>query len=384
MVQLHGITWGHIRGLAPMQATAAEYQRLHPEVSITWDVRSLKDFGDYPIELLCDKYDLIMLDHPFIGTGVQKQVIIPLDEWIPSGYLADQAANSVGASHRSYTWEGHQWALAVDAAAQVAAYRPDLIRPAGVDLPRSWADVFALAAGLPAGVMVGLPLVPTDAICSFISIGANLAGTGFLADPDSFDDAVAAEVLALQQKLAACIHPLSLRYNPPQMLDYMSSHDDVAYVPLLFGYSNYARPDYAPRRIRFTDIPSHSSEPAGAILGGVGLSVSSLSPHRREAIDYVTFVGSGTCQKGLYYESGGQPGHRSAWVDTHVNSTCDNFFLDTLRTMDLSYLRPRRPGYNQWQERGGEVIHEFLKHGGDRTEVVRALHRLYRAAAAAQ
>ena len=45
----------------------------------------------------------------------------PLDELIEAPFLADQAANSVGPSHRSYSYGGHQWALATDAAGHMSA-----------------------------------------------------------------------------------------------------------------------------------------------------------------------------------------------------------------------------------------------------------------------
>jgi hypothetical protein len=40
-------------------------------------------------------------------------------------------------------------------------------------------------------------------------------------------------------------------------------------------------------------------------------------------------------------------------------------------------MRPRRPGYNAFQERAGEVIHNHLRNDGDAVEVVRTLNYLY-------
>ena len=121
MIELRGITWDHPRGLDPMVATAASYAAAHPDVRITWEARSLKDFGDFPLERLTDRYDLLVIDHPFVGFAAATGCLQPLDERLPAPILADQAANSVGPSHRSYHYGGHQWALAPDDAGHVSA-----------------------------------------------------------------------------------------------------------------------------------------------------------------------------------------------------------------------------------------------------------------------
>jgi len=173
-------------------------------------------------------------------------------------------------------------------------------------------------------------------------------------------------------------HEGSLELDPIQILDTMSQSDEVAYAPFVFGYCNYARPGFAPHLVRFANIPSTRPEPAGSVLGGVGLAISSHSEHRKAAIDYALFVASGECQKGLYFESGGQPGHRAAWIDPEVNERSSRFFEGTLRTLDLAYLRPRHAGYPVFQERAGEFIHSFLRNGGSSRETIENLDLLYK------
>ena len=72
MIHLLGMAFDHPRGFAPMRATSEKFQVSNPDLRISWDARSLKDFEDYPIEKLAEKYDLIMMDHPFIGSGVKQ------------------------------------------------------------------------------------------------------------------------------------------------------------------------------------------------------------------------------------------------------------------------------------------------------------------------
>src|SRR5260370_26343470 len=43
----------------------------------------------------------------------------------------------------------------------------------------------------------------------------------------------------------------SLHRNPIATYEYMSSGDRIAYCPFAYGYSNYARPGYAPELLHF-------------------------------------------------------------------------------------------------------------------------------------
>jgi multiple sugar transport system substrate-binding protein len=375
MAQLRGMAWDHVRAVAPIKAAMEDFHSARPEVNISWEARSLKDFEDYPIEPLAENYDLVLMDYPFVGTAAEKRVLVPLDEWLPVEYMSDQQENSVGPSYDSYTWGGHQWALAVDAAAQVSAYRADLLEGVDTKTPQTWDEVFELIDALPDG-MIGMTLNPTHAYCCFLALCTSIGGRGFW-DDSGINPEIGRESLDSLLRLVPLVHERSMELSPIRLLDLMSRSDEVAYVPLTFGYSNYSRAGFAPHLVRFTDIPRTQGEPVGGVLGGVGLVVSSFSSYRQEAVEFAAHVGSREFQRGRYFESGGQPGHRAAWTDAHVNQQSNRFFEGTLRTLDLAYMRPRKLGYNQFQEQAGGVVHEFLRNGGDGEEVVRTLNRLY-------
>lgn len=128
-----------------MFATPSRFAETHPGIRIEWEARSLQGFADKPIRHLAEQYDLIVLDHPFMGTVARDGYLIPLDKHVSAEVLATLRTESVGASHDSYFYDGHQWALAIDAAAQVAGYRPDLLKAASATVPKTWHEVFALA-----------------------------------------------------------------------------------------------------------------------------------------------------------------------------------------------------------------------------------------------
>ncbi|MGF7232323.1 MAG: carbohydrate ABC transporter substrate-binding protein, partial [Arachidicoccus sp.] len=98
---LNGITWNHSRGYTPMIATAQRFDEIN-EISITWDKRTLQDFADKPIDKLVEIFDILVIDHPWIGFAAEKKLFIPLDKYLSNAYLKDLEKNSVGQSYFSY------------------------------------------------------------------------------------------------------------------------------------------------------------------------------------------------------------------------------------------------------------------------------------------
>lgn len=383
MIRLRGSTWDHVRGYAPLVATAKAYQLAHPEVEIHWDKRSLQEFADFPVERLADAYDLVVIDHPSVGTCESLRCFLALDEFVPEQTLETLARQSVGRSHLSYKYNGHQWALAIDAASHVSACRVDLLQRRNLAVPRSWDGVVDLARNLRhAGeTAMAVPLIPVDSLMCLYTLCAS-AGE----DPFSLDDqrVVSREtgLRALDQmrQLLPLLHPESLNWNPIQVLDRMSHTDEVSYCPWLFGYSNYSRPGYARFQCQFTNIPTLSGGLSqGAILGGAGLAVTSGCANPSVAVDYACFVASAECQRSVYFESGGQPGNIEAWRDPAVNRVSSDFFLNTLETLTHSYVRPRYPGYIHFQTQAGLLVHGYLRKGGHAGHLLDELDHLHRA-----
>ena len=115
-----------------------------------------------------------------------------------------------------------------------------------------------------------------------------------------------------------------------------------------------------------------------AVLGGTGLAVSSKCRNIDAAIKYVEFTTSKEIQKTLLFDNGGQPGHREAWLDNEVNRRSLNFFKDTLKTLDNSYLRPRYDGYLYFQDNAGEIVRDFIKDGGNVKDTLEKINSLYK------
>jgi hypothetical protein len=129
-----------------LDAGAADRWRQLGGVEITWDFRLLAAFNDQPVSELGRSFDLIVIDHPFVGTAASTRCLASLDELLPPETLGSLAADSMGASHASYRYAGCQSVLATDAACQVAVVRDDLLPVR----PESWDDVLAFVRRRPA------------------------------------------------------------------------------------------------------------------------------------------------------------------------------------------------------------------------------------------
>jgi multiple sugar transport system substrate-binding protein len=373
-VTLTGITWNHTRGFLPLVATAQRFSELHPDVTIEWQKRSLQEFADAPIERLAERFDLLIIDHPFAGYAATHPVLLPLDELLPPAFLADQAANSVGASHASYALGEHQWALAIDAATPVSSYRPDLLERYSVQPPATWEDLLALARRS----LVALPAIPIDSLMNFYMLCIAIGEPPFSSTEQvvSRDTGVAA--LEMLRELVGLCAPACLERNPIATYEALTGGDDLVYCPFAYGYSNYARAEYTTRPLRFGGLVRLGDRPLRSTLGGTGLAISASCQHAQVALEYAQFVASPACQRGMYALSGGQPGHRLAWLDPALNQLSGDFFLDTLPTLDDAYLRPRYPGYIPFQDHAGPIVQRYLRAGGDPRAALVELEELYR------
>jgi multiple sugar transport system substrate-binding protein len=339
---LRGITWEHDRGYGSVVAAAAAYREVRPEVEVTWEFRSLQAFADHPIEALVEHYDLLVIDHPHIPIAAGNGLFEPLDGAGHDDELATLATQSVGRSFESYSHLGHQWGLATDAAAQVAAYRPDLI----AEPPRDWPAVLGLARE----GRVLWPGKPIDAFSSLVTVAANAGATPmsddglFLPEPDAL------AALDLLHELAAHVPADNLTLNPIQVADALADGDRFAYCPLLFGYTNYSREGFRPNRLRYVDIPAAERGVSGSLLGGAGIAVSARTSNRAAAIDHAFWLASAPVQAGVYFDGGGQPGNAVAWDDDRTNQLTLDFFRGTRATLEGAYLRPRSSGYVALQD----------------------------------
>lgn len=372
-MQLRGMTWAHSRGYTSLVAVSQRYEELHPDVKITWDKRSLQAFADQPVGELAKQYDLLVIDHPWSGFGAAAGVLVPMEDLLPENFLRGLRTNSVGESYDSYQIEGRQMALPIDAAAPIAVYRPDLMGSVGGCLPSRWEDVLSLA-GRGAVLFAAKPLYT---VTDFYMFCAALTVKMFT-ETEVVERTAGIAALETLRELACRCDPIVFDLDPIQVCEAMSSGgSQYAYCPFTFGYSNYARAGYNAHVLKAHNLVTYRGRQLRSILGGTGLAVSSGCSHMALAADFAAYAAQENVQKTIYFDAGGQPGHRSAWTDAEVNRRSNDFFRDSLLTLDAAIVRPRYNGYLLFQDRAGPYIAEYMQKGGRPGAVIDQLDLLY-------
>ncbi|HVV70459.1 MAG TPA: extracellular solute-binding protein, partial [Verrucomicrobiae bacterium] len=361
-IHLRGITWGHSRGYTPLAAAAQRFSELHPGVTISWDKRTLQQFADYPIERLTKDYDLLIIDHPWVGKAATLGCVLALDNHLPASWLGEQAENSIGYSHHSYNYDGHQWALAIDAATPVASCRADLLEQAGVTIPDTWDEVLAIARR----GRLAVPAIPIDLLMNFYMFCIAHGSRPFQTEEKVIDGATGRAALETMRELYSLVDEKFFHANPIAVAEYLSATDDYWYCPFAYGYSNYSRDGYANHRLTYSDLVSFGTRGRlRSTIGGTGLAVSAHSQHPGQALAFASWIVSPIIQSTFYVEHGGQPGHRLAWINDKANRLTYNYFYNTLPAMERAYMRPRYDGYLYFQDHGGDPIREYLMKKSD-------------------
>jgi multiple sugar transport system substrate-binding protein len=230
-IKLRGMTWGHRRAIDPLLATKALFEQRHPEIEIEWASRPLSGFEFTPVPDLARDYDLIVLDHPFCGEIAATGCLLPVDDVI-AGAGSDRY---VGPSLASYTYAGACWAVPIDAAAQVAVSRPDLLQALDAMPPGDWRELLALgrkAAGK--GMKLAIGLRGVHSLMTFFTLCANL-GQPCATDPERplIDGETARAALDHIRDLLAFCPREAHGWNSIELHDVMAARDDLVTCPAI-------------------------------------------------------------------------------------------------------------------------------------------------------
>lgn len=365
-----GLTWDHPRGYSALAAAAKLTQDAAGQPLLVWDRQPLEGFESAPIGELAARYDLLVLDHPHVGEAVALGCLQPLEDIFSAGQLHDWSRQTVGAAMASYRWQDRHWALPLDVATQVMARRPDLI-----ELPL---DDWEAVARLSERGSVALSLAGPHALLNVFSIaachGAAPGGEELLAD------APFADALGLLRHLHTNIPAGSDHLSPIGLLAHMAGHDDIALVPLVYGYVNYAASAIGRGRLAFSDAPRLAGQLfRGSVLGGTGIAFSARFSPTPELVTHIAWLMSPAAQERFVPGHDGQPSRRSAYLDPVVNAAWGDFYRDTLQSCETALLRPRHDGYIAFQTKAAQLVRNFLGGAGDVSTTIVAIRSAWRA-----
>ena len=207
-----------------------------------------------------------------------------------------------------------------------------------------------------------LRLAGPDPLLAFFSICVALDEPPFSKSPSTLVSTETGEqALDVLIRLYKRMDPVALGLNPIALLDRMATTNAVSYCPLVYGYTNYANAggmDGHP--LFFTNAPVFSPHcRPGSTLGGTGVAVSRKTKITPSLNAFLHWLIAPSTQADFIPSHAGQPCLRVACVNARSN----RFYLDTLTTMEHSWVRPRFPGYIEFQSAGAATIRSGLLDG---------------------
>lgn len=356
MIRYRGLTWDHPRGFNALAAAARRLHESRDGIAIEWDKQPLEGFESHPIEDLCARYELVVLDHPHVGEAVAKACLFSLEELFASNELAAWASDTIGPCLGSYRYAGRHWALPLDAATQVMAIRPDLLDAP----PEIWDEVVALSTRRP----IALPMSGPHPILAFFSIATAFGEPPAEADPAVLvSDETGRKALDVIATLYGRMPDVARSLNPIGLLRLMAVAGGVALCPLIYGYVNYAAPrEREAHSIVFRNAPraAKNSRP-GSTLGGTGVGISRRCRITSALLAHLRWLLSTEAQVDFIPTHDGQPSRRQAWSDDVVNARWQNFYKNTAETIEHAYVRPRHAGYVAFQTDASELLRRGLE-----------------------
>jgi len=376
LTELKGITWDHKRGYDPLITTTETFKKMYPDVNITWDKRSLSDFGNYPVEKLVDKYDLLLIDHPFIGEACKKELFLDLKHYLSKEELKKIEDNTVGNTFYSYTYDNKILALPVDAAAIVSAAKKEWFDKHGENIPRTFNEVIEFGKKYSGKVIT--PLCAIDIWCVFLSLCSADTDGKFIDRMNGIDLQTATEQIEKIYSLIEVSAGDPFELNPINVLDLIANGEDYCYSPYLFGYVNYSIAGEYKNIVSFYDVPLDKKGNTTSLLGGVGVAVSKNCCASEIAVKYANYIARPDIQSTLYFESGGQPAVKISWLSNENNRKCNDFFVNTLNTVENAFVRPRFMGWNVFQEKAGELLAYEMSNGTDSKIIADKLNDLFK------
>ncbi|MBV9674500.1 MAG: carbohydrate ABC transporter substrate-binding protein [Verrucomicrobia bacterium] len=351
-----GITWDHPRGYQALSSAGSMWQ--DRGLAIDWERQSLEDFESRSVTELSKNYDLMVVDHPHLGQDWES--VLPLEDYLTSLEMSRLTNCFVGQTLESYYFENRHFALPIDAATQVGAYRQDLIHPDNLP-PSDWEGIIEWALHNP----ILMPLGGPHALMTYFSICLSLGAVPFsLKDNEivAVDQAeLAFDILA---RLYSRLDPAALSLNPIAVLEKMSRENTMQYCPLCYGYVNYAADNSTKKRpLTFIDAPVYfPNQIRGSVLGGTGLALSRRTNVEHRLREYLLWLVSEKAQVEFIPSHAGQPALRAAWLDDRTNTMARNFYRNTLSTVEQAWVRPQRPGYIKFQNQASGLVRAALQH----------------------
>lgn len=375
---LRALAWDHVRATGPLRASAEAYRRIVPSVSVHWEVQPLSGFEFTPMAELARHHDLLVFDHPHVGEALAEGALRSLHDPWPSG----DPGPFIGPSLQSYRYRGHLLGLPIDAACQVAAYRPDLLHRVDAPVPSAWTGVLALGEkASEKGLELAIALAGVHSLMTLYSLCASL-GRPMATEPGEplYEHATLSNALDALGELVSYCPAEAFDWNSIAVQDALRDRDDLVYCPAVYGFSPYA--EAGPRRLAYAGFPGLAGTAAGSTIGGAGIGVSAHAREPQAAIEYARWLAGTTSQVGIFPQHHGQPAHAAAWHDEAIDRAYGGFYSATRNTLEQAWTRPRFAGYLGFQRDAGLLVEAHLRGRSARRRLLDDMQAAWEAACA--
>lgn len=360
MSSLIGLSWGHRRATAPLQALSEAFAA-DEGIEVTWLDRTLADFEHQGIAAAAQDVDFIVFDHPFCGDIAASGALMPLDGMADDLLGPTSVPRFVSASLDSYRYGGAIYGAPIDGATMHAIVRRDLLGDRAV--PTTWDEAVALARDARReGQYVALPLKTPHAGLALASLLENMApgwGPGRSEHGAFVDRPELEDGLDLLRVLVETGPPDAATWNAIDLHDAMQERNDIIYCPCAYGYATYGEALGSKPRLSFAPFAGVGGS-TGAILGGTGLGLTVRGAGRQGSEQFIRYCLDVDRQVSLIGGNHGQPAVRQAWVDTDLDATFGGYYSSVIGTMETSSVRPRWVGYPAFQQAFGLEVQRFL------------------------
>lgn len=331
-----------------VKGVADAYMKLNPDVDVVIE--------SYPWEEWATKialdvaggggaYDIIWIDYKFIGGYADAGYLLPLDAYLLQDpeFWQDIQSDIYDVVLGMYKYKGQWWAIPHDGNSQVFYYRQDVLDDAGVKVPTSWEEVFAVAPKIhnpPSFYAAGANLKRFWAAdvwyAPFMSAGGYFWDKNYVPAIDTPAGVEAAELLL---KLTKFCPPDAIGWAEADLYEAMGTAGVVGMAPNQWAGNVLTNPEAAKLANKIgVALPPSLRGKRVLPMGGYGLGINTKSYYKDQAWDFIKFY-TGRENQQLLVAHTGQPARISALTDP-VNVAKSRYFSVLAKALKYAIPRP--------------------------------------------
>ena len=339
-----------------LKAAAAEYSKSHKGVNVQVDLFDYDPTRERTVLSFSSgqtSYDVIGFDYAWMPQYIQSGYLLPLNDLASKQADLIDMKDFVPAYVKWATVDGKQYALPWFGAVYMLYYRTDLLKQAGVEVPKTWDEYVAAAktlqekTGVTGTTFIGKrddPLLDEYWSVAW-SYGASITNDG---KTSAMNSPEAIQALNVWKSV--------LPYAPKDALadDWPAAAAAFAEgkTAMMINFSDTSDALLASTS-KVKDVVGFAALPAGPTgkstpnLGGWGLGVSAKSSHQQQAFDFVAWATAAQQQKdGL--KDGGSANRISVLSDPQVQKSYP-YYKAALENYENSIFFPVTQNWVDWE-----------------------------------